>query len=272
MIRMKAIGVLVVFLAVSAASCGSGELREGELAQGAFAPADRDAVRIMLEGVSALNKKSPASFRADFRIDGSAGARKYSLLGSAEFSRRERLLHVAFMDFIFKSPVATFLQDGDAIRIYYPIEKKMFVDSVTTFDLANYGGVGIGYDLLYDIATGAFPLIRGYRVKQGLAENGGNGSMLVLENGTFYETISLKGGTPDKILLINRKTREKLEVYIKKIISQDSSVFFSNVVVVSIANGLRLNIDFSKVKLNVPVKVKTVKDMAIPGNVKVYTM
>jgi len=42
--------------------------------------------------------------------------------------------------------------------------------------------------------------------------------------------------------------------------------------VVSWRSGLRLEINFNRINLNAPVKVKTVKDVAIPGSVKVFTM
>jgi len=262
----------LVFLVFAATGCTGAGVRIDETPPGQYHPAGDAAVRSMLDSVSALAKKSPLTYSADFNVDGSTGARKYRLLGSAQFNRSGRLMHVAFKDFIFKSTVTMFFQEGDTIRVYYPVEKKMFVDDARTFDLANYGGTSLEYGMIYDIATGTFPLITPYRVREGLAANSGNGSMLVLENRDFFETISFKEGVPDKILLINRKTGEKLEVYIKKIVTQGGSVFFSNIMVVSGRSGLRLEINFNRINLNAPVKVKTVKDVAIPGSVKVFTM
>lgn len=270
--RMRAFSAALIALAVTAAGCGNNGVRVEDTSAGQYHPAGSDAVRGMVEGVSALAGKSPVTYSVDFTVDGSAGARKYKLLGSAQFSRKDRLMHVTFMDFIFKSPVAMFFQEGDAIRVYYPVDKKIFIDDTRTFDLANYGGASLDYGLLYDIATGTFPLIRGYSVKEGLAANNGNGSMLILQNNEYYETISFKDSMPDKILLINRKTREKIEVYLKKIVTQGDSVFFSNILVVPGGNGLRVEINFNRVRLNTPVKVKTIKEMSIPANVKSYTM
>ena len=269
---VRVAGMVIGFLVVAAAGCAGTGVRIEEAAAGQYHPADGAAVRAMLDDVTGLVKKSPATYSADFNVDGSTGARKYRLLGSAQFNRNGRLMHVAFKDFIFKSTVTMFFQEGDAIRVYYPVEKKMFVDDARTFDLVNYGGTSLAYGMIYDIATGTFPLIKGYRVKEGLAANSGNGSMLILENGAYYETISFKAGVPDKILLINRKTGEKLEVHLKKIVTQGDSVFFSNIMVISGGSGLRLEINFSRVNLNAPVKVKTVKDVPIPGSVKVFTM
>ncbi len=269
---MRAVGAVLVFLVVAAAGCAGKGVKIEEVAPGQYHPADGTAVRAMIDVVASLAKKSPASYSADFNVDGSTGAKKYRLLGSAQFNRDGRLLHVAFKDFIFKSTVSMFFQEGNVIRVYYPVEKKMFVDDARTFDLANYGGTSLDYGMIYDIATGTFPLIKGYRVKEGLASNSGNSSMLILENSSYNETISFKDGVPDKILLINRKTGEKFEVHLKKIVTRGDSVFFSNIMVISGGSGLRLEINFNRVDLNTPVKVKTIKDVAIPGSVKVYTM
>ena len=270
--RAKVFGALMLVLAVAAAGCGTTPTRTEETAAGQYHPAGREAVRGMVDAVTALAKKSPSTYTVDFNVKGSAGARKFQLLGNAQFSRQDRLMHIAFMDYIFKSQIAMFFQEGDTIRVYYTVDKKMVIDDARTFDLANYGGASLGYDLLHDMATGTFPLIRGYSVKEGLAANTGNGSLLILQNSVYYETISFKNGAPDRVLLINRKTKEKIEVYVKKILVQGDSVFFSDLTIVSGGGGVRLEINFNKVLLNAPVKVKTIKDVTIPGNVKTYTM
>jgi len=265
--RARVFGAMLLVLAVAAAGCGTTPARTEETAAEQYHPAGSEAVRGMV-----LAKKSPSTYTVDFHVNGSAGARKYQLLGTAQFSRQDRLMHVTFMDYIFRSQIAMFFQEGDTIRVYYMVDKKMFIDDARTFNLANYGGASLGYDLLRDMATGTFPLIRGYSVKQGLAANSGNGSMLILQNSDYNETISFRNGSPDRILLTNRKTNEKIEVYVRKILAQGDSVFFSDLMIVSGGGRLRLEINFNKVQLNAPVKVKTIKDVTIPGNVKTYTM
>lgn len=269
---VRVVGAVLVCMAVAAAGCAGPGVRVEEAVPGQYHPAGGAAVRAMLDGVSSLVKKSPATCSADFNVSGSTGARTYRLAGSVEFDRSGRLMHIAFKDFIFKSTVTMFFQEGDTIRVYYPVDKKMFVDNTRTFDLANYGGTSLNYSMIYDVATGTFPLIKGYRVREGLAADNGNGSLLVLENGAYYETISFKQGVPEKILLVSRKTGEKIEVYLKKIVNQGDSVFFSNIMVISAGSRLRLEINFNRVSLNAPVKVKTVRDVTIPGSVQVYTM
>ena len=102
--------------------------------------------------------------------------------------------------------------------------------------------------------------------------NDGKESMLIVENNRYYETISFNGKSPDKIKLINKSTREKFEIYMKKPILQGDSHFFANVMIVSQNTPIRLDIHFNRIHLNAPVKVKTIEDSRLPGNLKIIKM
>jgi hypothetical protein len=252
--------------------CGNKSIRNDDMLINQYHPSGKDAIRDMVDRISAINKKSPGSYAADFTIDGTIGEKTYKLLGNAQFSRKQRVMHIAFLDFIFRSPITTLFQEGDVIRIYYPVDKKLYVDNVKTIDLANYGGVSMNFDLLYSLVTGAIPLIPDYTVKQGLTGNDGKESMLIVENARFFETISFNGNDPDKIKLIDKNTREKLELYMKKPITQGESLFFSNVMIIAQSARIRLDITFSRIRLNAPLKVKTIQDARLPGNLKIIQM
>jgi hypothetical protein len=130
----------------------------------------------------------------------------------------------------------------------------------------------VNFDLLYSVLIGTIPLIPDYTVKQGLISNDGRESILILENSLYYETISFIGKSPDKIKLINKTTGDKYEIYMKKPIIQGDSHFFANVMIVSQTPPLRLDIRFSRIRLNTTVKVKTIQDARLSGNVKIIQM
>ncbi len=264
--------IILAAAAAAALGCSTATVRDDATIKGQYHPAGKEGIRAMVDSIAVINKKCPESYALDFDINGTYGDKKNKILGNAQYDKKRRAMHVAFVDYIFKSPVMTILREGDTVRVYYPVEKKMFVDSSKTIDLANYGGVTIDFDMFHDIITGAIPLIAGYSVKQGLAANDGKGSMLILENPKYYQTISFQGNDPDKILLINKKTREKLEIYVKKPFAQGASRIYSNIMIVAQGVRLRLDITFKKIQLNGPVKVKTVKDIKLPDNLKVIQM
>ena len=264
--------VLLVLSAAAVLGCSTTPVRDDTALAGQYQPAGREGIRAMVDSIAVINRKCPESYTLDFDIDGTYGDKKNKLLGSAQYDKKQRAMHVAFVDYIFRSPVMTILREGDTVRVYYPVEKKMFVDSSKTIDLANYGGVTIDFDMFHDIITGSIPLITGYSVKQGLSANDGKGSLLILENPKYFQTISFQGNDPDKILLINKKTREKLEIYVKKPFTQGAGRIYSNIMIVAQGVRLRLDITFKKIRLNAPVKVKTVKDIKLPDNLKVIQM
>lgn len=265
------IGALVI-AAAAAWGCATSAFRDDSAPEGQYHPSGKDGIRIMVDSIADINRKSPESYVLDFTIDGTYGEKKNKILGSVQFNRKQRTMHVSVVDFIFRSPLMTLLQEGDVIRVYYPVEKKMYVDNARTIDLANYGGVSIDFRMFHDLITGVIPLINGYSVKQGLAANSGKGSLLILENSHYYQTISFQGNDPDRILLINRKTKNKLEIYVKNPVGQGACRIYSNVMIVAKDVPLRLEIAFKKIQLNTPVKVKTFKDMKLPDGLKVIQM
>jgi hypothetical protein len=269
---MRALIPIVLLTVSVAVGCGEKLVRGDDILMSQYHPSGKDAVRGMVDGITAVNKKSPLSYAADFTVDGTIGDKTYKLMGSVQFNRKLKAMYIAFLDFIFRSPITLVFQEGDIIRIYYPAQKKLFVDNFKTIDLANYGGVSVNFDFLYGILTGVMPLIPDYSVKQSLASNDGKESILILENSRYYETISFIGNSPEKIKMINKISGDKYEVYMKNPIVQGDSHFFANMTVVSQSTPLRLDIRFQRIRLNTTVKVKTIQDARIPGNVKIIQM
>ena len=237
-----------------------------------YEPSDEKTLESMVNGIAAINKNSPGSYSVEFTVDGVSDRKKFKLQGNAQFNRKQRMMHAAFLDYIFNTPVTVFLLEGEAVRILFPIEKKMYVDDARTINLANYGGFSINFDILYDLATGTIPLLHDCRIKQGLIAKEESTTLLILENAGYIETISFNENVPDKILLIDKNTKEKLEIYIKKIIQQGASRFFSSLKIISKENSVSLDITFHRILLNNPVRVKTIKDIKLPENLQIIKM
>jgi len=237
-----------------------------------YKPSGKNAVQNMISAVTAINGNSPQSYTVDFYVEGISDKSRFKAHGRAQFDRERGLMQVTFADYIFQSPVALLFLDGEEIRIFYPIEKKLFIDNSKTINIANYTGIGIDFKILYDLATGTIRLLQNYAVREGLTATEGSGSMLILENPESVETISFNGAVPDKILFINKNTRYKAEIYFKKFIVQGESRFFSRLKIIAERNRLQLDITFNKVLLNTPVKVKTIKDIKLPPDLQVVKM
>ena len=114
-------------------------------------------------------------------------------------------MRITFLDAIFKSILATILKKEDRLEIYFPIDKRLFIEDIKTIDIKKYIDINtnINMKLFSDLLAGKVPIIRSYSVKQVLTEKSDKSdkdesSYLILENKRYFETISFKNRIPDK--------------------------------------------------------------------------
>jgi hypothetical protein len=264
-------GALIMMVFVFFSGCATVAARDGTVLQN-YRPSGTEAVREMIGALAEINRTSPASYAADFYVEGASAKSRFKSAGTARFDRDRGLLQITFVDYIFRSPIALFFLDGKSISVFYPIEKKLILDDVKNFNTANYTGIGIDFDILLALAEGKIPVLTDYKVRESLTARKGAGSMLIIENNESIETISFDKTSPDKLLFINKNTRNKTEIYLKKFIQEGDSRFFNVLKLYDGKSGLELDITFNKVQLNAPVKVKTIKDVKIPSDVQIIRM
>lgn len=263
------IAIALCVLCAALAGCVKGVRDEEVLAS--YHPAESEDVRKMLASVKDLEAKAPRSLAADFIIDGARREKRFRMTGNIQYDGNARAMHAAFFDYIFRTSVLVFLAEGNDLRLYYPVEKKLFVESMKGIDLRDYGGPAMGMEIIMALAAGNIPLVHGYRVKQGLRENSGNGTMLLLENQGYYQTVSFREGVPDKLLIINRESGERFEIYIKNRIYRSDLYCATHMVLVALNTGLRIDLKLKNVKANGPVAVKRVRDIKLPPDVRIIS-
>jgi len=268
--KFKTIAVASAALLLFCLGCLGGQLHE-EKKEAVIRSGD-GKIRSMLDAVKAFNSAAPDTISASMTIEGSMKTKKFKALGNAQFDRKAGKMALAFIDFIFKSPITHMFQDRDVIYFYFPAEKKIFKDNINTINLLNYSTINLDYKLVQDLATGRIPVLAGYTVKDGLASPQDNKSYLILENDAWYETISFSSGQPDRIKLMNKKTREEVEIYLKKKITSDSCSFFRQISIVIKNAETRIDVQFDDVKLNKPIMVKTISEIKLPRDVQTIGM
>jgi hypothetical protein len=267
---MRKTTVLISFaLCMALAGCVKGVRDEEALAN--YHPSEKDDVRKMLAAVTELEAKAPHSLTADFIVDGAQREKRFRMTGNIQYDRQAGAMHAAFFDYIFRTSVLVFLADGNELRLYYPVEKKLFVESMKGIDLRDYGGPAMGMEMIMAFATGKMPLLDGYRVKQGLREHNGNGTMLLLENRRYYQTVSFRDGTPDKLLIISRESGERFEIYFKKRMQSGAASCATHLVLVASKTGLKIDLKLKNIKANGAVSVKRFRDMNLPPDVRIIT-
>jgi len=184
--------------------------------------AGEEKVRNLMGKINEMNENAPVAFTAGFVVDGRVGKnKKFKTLGEIIHSAASKKTRISFLDSVFRSPMTVVLQDDRSLKFYLPVEKKMYLDNVDLIDLKSYVDVPVDYRFISSLAAGRIPLIPGYTVKQGVAQaDSAPGSpgeyYIILENLNHYQTISLKNEIPNKIMLLNKATRDKMEFYLEK--------------------------------------------------------
>ena len=260
------VGCVIVF------GCGSTPV----LPDAQYVKSDDTRARDYLQKIDVINSKSPQSFRAQFVVDGSLeNKRKFKSIGSCVYSKAHEKFKMVFIDSVFRSPLATVLQEGRVLKIYLPVEKKLYVDHADKIRLKDYSGIDIDYRFISSLAMGMIPLIDDYSIKQGLKyrkENKREESdyFIILENDSLFETISLKNDIPNKILLVNKKTLEKMEFYLENPESHGDggSLYYKQIRFLSVKKGERINLRFTGIQHNARINAQQDFRINMPGNVK----
>jgi len=225
----------------------------------------------MIIALKEINKRTPRSFYSNFTLEGRIKTNKFKFTGNVQYNSKTGRMHLSLLDFIFKSPVSIIYKDKKDIAIYIPSEKKIFRDTVDNISLKNYFSLDADFKLLYSLLTGKIPLIKNYDFKQGYKK--GRGSLLQLENSETYEIVSFKKrNIPDRFSILQKKSKEKFEIYIRKYYKKNNSIFFKKISIINLNSKMEIDITFHNTKLNIPLKVKTIDKLKIPGKISIIKM
>lgn len=225
------------------------ELMEGDKAKSA------ELVRLLGE----FNAGSPDTINSAFTADGETSGKKFKVEGRTIYDKKGYYF-LSMKDFVFRSPVIDVYRETDKLYFYYPAENKLIIDDVNKINLYNYSGFKADYSFIQDLFTGKIPLIKGYSVSRLLKEEG-NSYYLILENSDYFENIYFKDGTPEKILLMHKESKNKVEIYLKSVVNKDKSYFFREVKIIAPGLGVTMHLNFSNPVLNGDVKVPGIEPL-----------
>ena len=266
--------IIIIFLLFQTTTCSKSIIKhENRLEEPKI-----DNAALLVKRIKELNNRSPHTYSTNFLIEGIIKGKKVKLAGNTIFNNNPRRIKIDFIDAIFKSPLITVVQNNDLVKIYFPIEKKLFLDNINTIDISNYANIEINIQILYDLFSGSIPLIKDYTTKKALKPSSKKISkiegpiFLILKNINFYQTISFKNNIPDKILWVNRKNNEKVEVYLEgPRINQDIN-FYNTIRLVHPKQNCRITLQFKEIKFNIPVDIKKIVKINLHRDVKIIKM
>ncbi|TAL39391.1 MAG: hypothetical protein EPN93_01745 [Spirochaetes bacterium] len=264
--RGLAVCVCVIFALFSCAT-GGGNGKKVHAAPDAHSLA-------LLKIIEDINGGAPDSYVAHITSQGVSNRNKYNSVAEVLFLKNPRVMKASFTDLVFRSHISTFVQEGEDIRIFFPIDKVLYQDTVATINLKNYTGIDIEFGFLYPMLTGRIPLITDFSVKSGLTENGAAGTIeyVILENRGYFQTIGFAGGVPRKLLFVNKASQERVELYLENPSWQGKTLWYREIRLVLPATMESLTMTFSDITLGVPLDPVTVADLVVPPGTKVIKM
>ncbi|MGV7927860.1 MAG: hypothetical protein AB2L13_02965 [Spirochaetota bacterium] len=234
---------------------------------------DTERSRRLLSIVQEMNRKAIDSYSAQFTVEGVFGKNKFNSIGEALYNRNPRMARYTFYDIVFKSPLTIMVQDGTALKFYFPAEKTLYLDNAETIKLKNYAAIEIDFDLIYPFTAGQIPLLEDHSIKQGLiAENDAERSYLLLENRDYFQTIGFNGDLPDKILFISKSNGKKTEFYLEKPRREGANVFYRKIRMLSPDGGGRLSLSFSEIRNDVRIDAAIMLKINLDKGARIVNM
>jgi hypothetical protein len=270
---MKIIISYLLFFSLAAVIFESGCSKALKKNNSDFREADDENTAYLLKLVERTGVNSPRTLDANFDVDGRSGKQNFKAGGNVQLNNNPRKVRIIFHDAVFKSSITEIIQDEDIIKFYFPFDKILYIDNIKTINLKFYSNLDLDFNLISDLSHGRIPVIKDFSVVKGLESGsnsgGGDNKFIILENNKYYETISFKGDLADKILWMNKDTKEKVEVYLEKPLKDQDILFYKLVRIVSLKNDLKITINFNDVKFNVPVDMEKIAKIELPKDVKI---
>ncbi len=238
---------------------------------------NNERISFLLKKIEDINNNSPKSFSLDLNTQGILNRKKFKSTGKAIFNKEPREMKITFYDVIFRSPLTIIVQDIDVIKFYFPIEKTLYMDNVKTVNLKRYSNINLDYNLVASLAIGKIPIIKNYSIKKALTtgeneQNSRKETYLIFENNDFFETIAFEKDIPCKILMLNKRSKEKTEIYLKEPFYKNSILFYKTIRFISLSSDFRITTRFKNIKFNIPVDVKKITKIDLPKDCKILYM
>lgn len=263
---MTKIKYITTLLAIVLLSCSGRQVKP------TFTVSEKNTISQSLKDVEAANSRAPETLTSQITIIGTLNNKKYSAAGSIAFDKKADILNIVLHDFVFKSPITTFIKSKDDVSIYSPIDNQLILTSMKAIKPKMILDINLESNALISLIQGQVPLLKNYFVKQIYREEKSSRNYLVIENKETYETICINRGNPERLLFVDKKKKQKTEVYSKMKKYAADSGYYRQLQIKSEADATDLLISFSSVTVNKPVKLKTEDDISIPRGTKVFRL
>lgn len=233
-----------------------------------FVKPAKDTAANLFKNIEELNSKSPDFYSADFDVEGIVNGKKFKSTGEITYNKAPKKAKIVFQDAIFKSPLTIITIDADIVRLYFPLDRILYIDNIQTIDTANYSDIKINIDII-KLTEGIIPLITKYMVKESLSKDSAvnDNVYIILENDILYQTISFKENIPDKILWVDKNTKDKLEVYLENQVKNREFLLFKSIRLVN--PGYNISLKFKNINFDTLKDIESITRLDLPKDSKV---
>lgn len=249
--RQRAVYFIIILSLVIISCSGTDKKTDHD---GAVSGAGDEKSQELISRISEINENRPSTISSNVTIDGDSKGKKFRFEGKMLYDS-SGYAQLKLADYIFKGPVFDFYRNRESLYFYYPTERKLYADSAEKIRFSSYAGFPVDFSFVYMLLSGSVPVIDGGTVVKALGEDDGDAFHLILENSNYYQNIYFKKNIPEKILLLKKGSREKIEVYIKAHRKKGESIFFNKLRIVVPGSDFSLNLNFTGTRLNQPLKI-----------------
>ena len=200
------------------------------------------AEKLMLS-IKEINDNAPATINTSFSADGVNNGQKFKVEGTALFDRKG-YYKIAVVDYVFRSKVIEAYRELDSLYFYYPAEKKLLIDAVNKIDIYRYTAFQTSFELMHSLFTGGIPLIGLSKVTKCVAGDKPDSYNLMLQNNEYMQNIYFNSDIPERIMIIHRTTRDRMEIYLKSSIKRNKGVNYKNIRITAPERNISANINF----------------------------
>ncbi len=267
--RIKYLYIYAIIILVSASGCSTTVAKN----EADLKTAGEENIAHLLRLIQKYNASPPQSFILNFNVEGHSGSQKFKASGNGQYNNNPRRMRVVFHDAILQTPITEITQEDDVLKFYFPMDKTLYLENINNIDLKSYTNFNLDFILVSDLLTGKIPIIKHSSVYKGLESETdpvikGN-KLIILENEEYFETISFLNDVPDKILWLNKNTKERIEVYLKKPVLKDNFLFFKEAKIISRSADLNILIQFKSIKFNTPVDLENMTKIKISKDARI---
>jgi hypothetical protein len=223
----------------------------------------------LLENIEERNSKIPAKLLAYITVRALVDKTNYNATGTLYFTQNPRKIKVKLKDIIFKSPVLQLLLKENIVQIYSPAEETLYVRKQNELEQERNYEINPGF--ITTIGMGRIPILSDYTITKMLhaQKSKKKEEYIILENDLFYETISFRNAVPNKIMIVNKKNKHKLEIYYHKPFVTKGFMFYRRIKGYSAHTGNRFTITYNKIKTNAVFNEESTFMLKVPRNVKI---